>query len=120
MNNYLNNTSEQSDFFNYENVRISSHVYDSLLLRLGLNEKEALFEFKCRGFRRISRYDELIVKNPYLIDKFNSNPKSNYFVNEYLNVILVVADDDLNPGNKALVTCLFINDYMIDRYNLAA
>ena len=70
MINYLNTTCQQSQLFNLESVRISSHVYDSLLLRLGLNEKEALFEIKSRGFRRISRYHELIAKNPYLIDRF--------------------------------------------------
>ena len=120
MSNYLNTPCQQSELFNLENVRVLKHAYDQFLLRKGWDEETTLFELRRRGFRRITRYDELVNENTYLLNKFNMYPKSIYYVNEFLNLILVVADDRHNPGDKVLVTCLYINDYMIDRYNLAA
>lgn len=103
-----------------DNVRITKHVYENLLLRQGWDKDEALYELNRREFRRLSRFDDLVKQKPYLVHKFDNYPNSLYYVNERLNLILVITDDNLHEGGEAIVTCLYISDYTKERYNLAA
>jgi hypothetical protein len=103
--------------FDYKNVVIKKHTYDSLLMRMGWNKSESDYKLKTIDFYQFNRYSPIIEKYPYLINKFNQNPKSRYYVNEKHNIVLVEVTDRNDKKSNVLVTCLFLDNYMISRYS---
>lgn len=102
--------------FDLSNTRISSHLYENMLLRFGMDRKETDWTIRNKKFRKINRYDKIVNRHKHMINRFNKYPKQEQWVRESDNMLIIIGKDDMGVYEKCIINVLYIDNEMYSKY----